>query len=172
MRPRVREPPQVGDAAIGARRQRPVEGRAAGEVVGDAERTLEDFRARCRGAELGEPLFEKRRAERDVLGPANRPIAGGQVLDTFANPDVRSISTISRSTRRPGAWQTRLSRSWRSIDLENVADQRRFTMRRQSGGGFGVRRPAENVGTEIVPHDAGEQPASAPSPYSGWRARE
>ena len=153
----VGEPPQIGDAAISARRERPIEQLAHHEIVGSAERLLEDFRP-CGGcAELGDAALQKRRAERDVLGPGDRSIARAQILDALPNVHRPINQREFALDAKSGQWQRGRGGHGVAGDVEFVPHDGRFAMGRQSGGGFGHRRAAENVDTQIVPHDSREK---------------
>src|SRR5579872_7159576 len=84
----VGEYAEIGAAAIGARRQGPLEFGAGLQVGGAAEIALEHFRSRGRESEFGDAALEKRRSQGDVLRPGDGTVAGRQVLQSFADVDT------------------------------------------------------------------------------------
>src|SRR4051812_23636480 len=76
---------QVCDTAAGTGRRWPVECRRRREVVGDAERAVVYAGSRRRGPEFADTFLQEWRSERDVLGPADRPIDIGLGCDLLVD---------------------------------------------------------------------------------------
>src|SRR5579862_6210414 len=99
-----------------------------------------------------------------MLSPRDGPIHSGKVFHRFAD----SYSVLEKGNAPLKAklckWQVRLQCEF-SAGLENgVGNHRSFAMGSDSQRGFLRRWSSENIQTEIVAHDAGEQTGVHASP--------
>ena len=62
-------------------REGPIELCRGLQHIGGPERAFEHLRTRGGRAKLGGAMFQKRRSQRHMLGPANRTIATREILD-------------------------------------------------------------------------------------------
>ena len=95
---------------------------------------FEDLRPRRGHAKLRDALLKKRRAERDVLGPADRPIARGEILDVFADREHAAAEDEPAVDLKLRERERRVHRDRMAgpVDVDVVAHDGRFAVRRQT----------------------------------------
>ena len=124
-----------------------------------AEHLLEDLRPRRGHAKLGDALLKKRRAECDVLGPADRPIARGEILDGFADREHAAAEDEPAVDLKLRERETRLHRDRMAVPVgvDVVSHNGGFAVRRHACRRLFFRRSAEDVDTEVVTQEACKQ---------------
>ena len=158
--------PQIVVAAGLQRRRRPVEIHPSIEQI--AECALEGSRLR-------------RRRSRSESCPRSRN--GGprvtccvQAIGRSHAPRFSTVSSIRTSLPASDTPASHRHRDMRHFTAQMIAPPRSAISHGSTeaspwtvmpGGGFGLRRPAEQVQAEVVPHDPGQQLLSALPPYSG-----
>src|SRR5579864_640003 len=138
---------QVFDSAVCDRLQRPL------EIVICAERA-----GLCaRRPKLCHSLFEERRTEGHVLCPGDWPIEKGRILHRFSNEDPGAIETDAPFELKLGCRQEARGRQFAIAGRNLIRLNGRLAVHCDPGRGFFGRRRAEQVETEVVPHDPGEK---------------
>src|SRR4029453_5487265 len=105
--------------------ERPVEDAAGDQVVVRAERLLEHLRLCGRYTKFRDALLKKRRPERDVLGPADWPIACGEILDGFTHVERSAAKGETAMDPKLCQGQERAHRDRRAgdVDVDVVAHE-------------------------------------------------
>ena len=92
-----------------------------------------------------------------MLGPAHRPIRARHILDGLSdvNGAVDHFDATLDTELRHRQHRVHAERCFRPIDLE--PRNRGFAVHRHACGSFLGRWSAENIETQVVSHDPGEQ---------------
>ena len=133
----------IAPAAGRQRRERPVEFRARREtVMPRRELLLENLGLRCRSREPRLALFEEGRTQRDMLRPADRAVAGGQVdrgfSDCHAPASGRQLQPALEA--HPGKGQLGFGGKQAVRGFDSPVARGRLAMHAETRGGLGPRR--------------------------------
>ena len=153
----IGEHPKVRGPAVDPGRLRPVEIGAAAKVITRAEWRFQDPGSRDRRAEPRPPFLQEGRPERHVLGPSHRLVHTARVLHRFADPNGAPPQLDPALHLEPRARQTGAHHDRIGGPADVEVRGRDFAVHRQSGTGFGFGGSTEDVETEVVAHDSGQQ---------------